>query len=78
LLNNYNNEIIIKLNENYRKIALLPNGYNDGHEDYVSLYLGNHDVEKKDHLNVYGSFVFSMRNCDDYSNYRLESNFYFN
>ncbi|ORX40434.1 hypothetical protein BCR36DRAFT_364616 [Piromyces finnis] len=54
------------------KIALIPNGYNDGNGEYVSLYLGNHDVELKDNLNVYGSFVFAMRNSNDYSHHHIE------
>jgi len=53
----------------YRKIALLPNGYSDGNDCYVSLHLANHDVDKDDTLDIYGSFVFSMRNYKDYSYY---------
>ncbi|OUM56210.1 hypothetical protein PIROE2DRAFT_19281 [Piromyces sp. E2] len=77
-VNNWNSLRVFEVSPTFNignytwKIALLPTGYNDGYEDYVSLYLGNHDVENNDNLNVYGSFVFAMRNCNDYSYYRIE------
>ncbi|ORX81441.1 hypothetical protein BCR32DRAFT_268290 [Anaeromyces robustus] len=55
------------------KIALLLNGYSDGYENYVSIYLGNHDVEKDDSLNVYADFVFSINNYKDYSCCKIEN-----
>eukprot|EP00833_Pecoramyces_ruminatium_P018562 jgi/Orpsp1_1/1192594/evm.model.d7180000094493.1 len=54
------------------RIALLPTGYTDGQDEYVSLYLGNYDVENDDTLDIYANFVFIIRNYKDYSCYKSE------
>jgi len=56
-------------------MALLPTGYTDGHDEFVSLYLGNYDVENDESLNIYSNYVFVIRNYTDYSCFKYESNY---
>ncbi|KAG4086399.1 hypothetical protein H8356DRAFT_1297859 [Neocallimastix lanati (nom. inval.)] len=54
------------------RMALLPTGYTDGHDEFVSLYLGNYDVENDESLNIYSNYVFVIRNYTDYSCFKYE------
>jgi ankyrin repeat protein len=61
------------INNKKWKIKVYPNGNDESNKNYISIFLESVDAQNNDTTHILGSFVFYIRNYNNYSDYYYSS-----